>query len=161
MQPDEVYNLGAQYHVAVSFETPEYTADVDVIGTLRILEAIRLLGYEKKTRFYQASTSELYGEVQDTPQKKTTPFYFRSPYAAAKLYAYWVTANYRESYGMSVCNGILFNHELNRRGETFVTRKVTLGLSNIAYGLEEYFYLSSSRSLYNCLPAPKNLIKKA
>ena len=137
VQPDEVYNLGAQSHVAVSFESPEYTADVDAMGTLRILEAIRLLGLEKKTRFYQASTSELYGLVQETPQKETTPFYPRSPYAVAKLYAYWIVVNYREAYGMHACNGILFNHESPRRGETFVTRKITRGLANIAQGLEQ------------------------
>ncbi len=137
VQPDEVYNLGAQSHVAVSFESPEYTADVDALGTLRLLEAIRLLGLEKKTRFYQASTSELFGLVQEVPQKETTPFYPRSPYAAAKLYAYWITVNYREAYGMYACNGILFNHESPRRGETFVTRKITRGLANIATGLEE------------------------
>ncbi len=135
-QPDEIYNLGAQSHVAVSFESPEYTADVDAMGTLRILEAIRILGLEKKTRFYQASTSELYGLVQETPQKETTPFYPRSPYAVAKLYAYWITVNYREAYGMYACNGILFNHESPRRGETFVTRKITRGLANISQGLE-------------------------
>jgi len=129
-QPDEIYNLGAQSHVAVSFESPEYTADVDGMGTLRILEAIRILGLEKKTRFYQASTSELYGLVQETPQKETTPFYPRSPYAVAKLYAYWITVNYREAYGMYACNGILFNHESPRRGETFVTRKITRGLTS-------------------------------
>jgi GDPmannose 4,6-dehydratase len=127
VQPDEVYNLGAQSHVAVSFESPEYTADVDGMGTLRILEAIRILGLQKKTRFYQASTSELYGLVQEIPQKETTPFYPRSPYAVAKLYAYWITVNYREAYGMYACNGILFNHESPRRGETFVTRKITRG----------------------------------
>jgi GDPmannose 4,6-dehydratase len=136
VQPDEVYNLGAMSHVAVSFESPEYTADVDGIGTLRLLEAIRLLGLEKKTRFYQASTSELYGLVQQIPQRETTPFYPRSPYAVAKLYAYWITVNYREAYGMYACNGILFNHESPRRGETFVTRKITRGLANIAQGLE-------------------------
>jgi len=136
VQPDEVYNLGAQSHVAVSFESPEYTADVDAMGTLRLLEAIRLLGLDKKTRFYQASTSELYGLVQEIPQKETTPFYPRSPYAVAKLYAYWITVNYREAYGMYACNGILFNHESPRRGETFVTRKITRGLANIAQGLE-------------------------
>ncbi|MGZ8096562.1 MAG: GDP-mannose 4,6-dehydratase, partial [Methylosarcina sp.] len=130
-QPDEVYNLGAQSHVAVSFESPEYTADVDAMGTLRLLEAIRLLGMEKKTRFYQASTSELYGLVQEIPQKETTPFYPRSPYAVAKLYAYWIVINYREAYGMYACNGILFNHESPRRGETFVTRKITRALANI------------------------------
>jgi len=134
VRPDEVYNLGAQSHVAVSFESPEYTADVDALGTLRLLEAIRIAGLEKETRFYQASTSELYGLVQEVPQKETTPFYPRSPYAAAKLYAYWITVNYREAYGMYACNGILFNHESPRRGETFVTRKITRGLSNIAQG---------------------------
>lgn len=147
IQPDEVYNLGAMSHVAVSFESPEYTADVDAIGTLRLLEAIRFLGLEKKTRFYQASTSELYGLVQEIPQKETTPFYPRSPYAVAKLYAYWITVNYRESYGMYACNGILFNHESPRRGETFVTRKITRGLSNIAQGLEKCLYLGNMDSL--------------
>lgn len=147
VQPDEVYNLGAQSHVAVSFESPEYTADVDAMGTLRILEAIRLLGLEKKTRFYQASTSELYGLVQETPQKETTPFYPRSPYAVAKLYAYWITVNYREAYGMYACNGILFNHESPRRGETFVTRKITRGLANIAHGLEKCLYMGNIDSL--------------
>ncbi|WP_022963952.1 GDP-mannose 4,6-dehydratase [Halopseudomonas pelagia] len=147
VQPDEVYNLGAQSHVAVSFEAPEYTADVDAMGTLRILEAIRLLGLEKKTRFYQASTSELYGLVQETPQKETTPFYPRSPYAVAKLYAYWITVNYREAYGMYACNGILFNHESPRRGETFVTRKITRGLANIAQGLEHCLYMGNIDSL--------------
>ncbi|HCI53992.1 MAG TPA: GDP-mannose 4,6-dehydratase [Gallionella sp.] len=147
VQPDEVYNLGAQSHVAVSFESPEYTADVDGMGTLRILEAIRLLGLEKKTRFYQASTSELYGLVQETPQKETTPFYPRSPYAVAKLYAYWITVNYREAYGMYACNGILFNHESPRRGETFVTRKITRGLANIAQGLEACLYMGNIDSL--------------
>lgn len=146
-QPDEIYNLGAQSHVAVSFESPEYTADVDGIGALRILEAIRLLGLEKKTRFYQASTSELYGLVQEIPQKETTPFYPRSPYAAAKLYAYWITVNYRESYGMYACNGILFNHESPRRGETFVTRKITRGLANIAQGLEKCLYMGNMDAL--------------
>lgn len=146
-QPDEIYNLGAQSHVAVSFESPEYTADVDALGTLRLLEAIRILGLEKKTRFYQASTSELYGLVQETPQKETTPFYPRSPYAVAKMYAYWITVNYRESYGMYACNGILFNHESPRRGETFVTRKVTRGLANIAQGLEECLYMGNMDSL--------------
>ena len=130
IKPDEIYNLGAQSHVAVSFDSPEYTADVDAIGTLRILEAIRLLGLQKKTRFYQASTSELYGLVQEIPQKETTPFYPRSPYAVAKLYAYWICVNYREAYGIYACNGILFNHESPRRGETFVTRKITRGLAN-------------------------------
>lgn len=147
IQPDEVYNLGAQSHVAVSFESPEYTADVDAMGTLRLLEAIRLLGLEKKTRFYQASTSELYGLVQETPQKETTPFYPRSPYAVAKMYAYWITVNYRESYGMYACNGILFNHESPRRGETFVTRKITRAISNIAYGLEPCLYLGNMDAL--------------
>jgi GDPmannose 4,6-dehydratase len=147
VQPDEVYNLGAQSHVAVSFESPEYTADVDAMGTLRLLEAIRLLGLEKKTRFYQASTSELYGLVQEIPQKETTPFYPRSPYAVAKLYAYWITVNYREAYGMYACNGILFNHESPRRGETFVTRKVTRGLANIAQGLEECLYMGNMDAL--------------
>lgn len=146
-QPDEIYNLGAQSHVAVSFESPEYTADVDAIGTLRILEAIRILGLEKKTRFYQASTSELYGLVQETPQKETTPFYPRSPYAAAKMYAYWITVNYREAYGMYACNGILFNHESPRRGETFVTRKITRGLANIAQGLEKCLYMGNIDAL--------------
>ena len=144
--PDEVYNLGAQSHVAVSFETPEYTADVVGIGTLRLLEAIRLLGLEKKTRFYQASTSELFGLVQETPQTETTPFYPRSPYAVAKLYSYWITINYREAYGMYACNGILFNHESPRRGETFVTRKITRGLANIAQGLEQCIYLGNMDS---------------
>lgn len=147
VQPDEVYNLGAQSHVAVSFESPEYTADVDAIGTLRLLEAIRFLGLEKKTRFYQASTSELYGLVQEIPQKETTPFYPRSPYAVAKLYAYWITVNYRESYGIYACNGILFNHESPRRGETFVTRKITRGLANIAQGLEKCLYLGNMDAL--------------
>ena len=146
-QPDEVYNLGAQSHVAVSFESPEYTADVDAMGTLRLLEAIRILGLEKKTRFYQASTSELYGLVQETPQKETTPFYPRSPYAVAKMYAYWITVNYREAYGMYACNGILFNHESPRRGETFVTRKVTRGLANIAQGLDNCLYKGNIDSL--------------
>lgn len=147
IQPDEVYNLGAQSHVAVSFESPEYTADVDAIGTLRLLEAIRFLGLEKKTRFYQASTSELYGLVQEIPQKETTPFYPRSPYAVAKMYAYWITVNYRESYGIYACNGILFNHESPRRGETFVTRKITRGISNIAQGLEPCLYLGNMDAL--------------
>ncbi|GAA6160048.1 GDP-mannose 4,6-dehydratase [Ruegeria sp. HU-ET01832] len=147
VQPDEVYNLGAQSHVAVSFESPEYTADVDAIGTLRLLEAIRFLGLEKKTRFYQASTSELYGLVQEIPQKETTPFHPRSPYAVAKLYSYWITVNYREAYGMYACNGILFNHESPRRGETFVTRKITRGLANIAQGLEECLYMGNIDSL--------------
>ena len=146
-QPDEIYNLGAQSHVAVSFESPEYTADVDAMGTLRILEAIRILGLEKKTRFYQASTSELYGLVQETPQKETTPFYPRSPYAVAKLYAYWITVNYREAYGIYACNGILFNHESPRRGETFVTRKITRGLSNISQGLEDCLYMGNIDAL--------------
>jgi GDPmannose 4,6-dehydratase len=146
-QPDEIYNLGAQSHVAVSFESPEYTADVDAIGTLRLLEAIRILGLEKKTRFYQASTSELYGLVQEIPQKETTPFYPRSPYAAAKMYAYWITVNYREAYGMYACNGILFNHESPRRGETFVTRKITRGLANIAQGLESCIYMGNLDAL--------------
>ena len=146
-QPDEIYNLGAQSHVAVSFESPEYTADVDAIGPLRILEAIRILGLEKKTRFYQASTSELYGLVQETPQKESTPFYPRSPYAVAKLYAYWITVNYREAYGLYACNGILFNHESERRGETFVTRKVTRGLANIAQGLEQCLYMGNIDAL--------------
>ncbi len=146
-QPDEIYNLAAQSHVAVSFESPEYTADVDALGTLRILEAIRFLGMEKKTRFYQASTSELYGLVRETPQKETTPFYPRSPYAVAKLYAYWITVNYRESYDMYACNGILFNHESMRRGETFVTRKITRGLANIAQGIEESLSLGNMDAL--------------
>ena len=146
-QPDEIYNLGAQSHVAVSFESPEYTADVDGMGTLRILEAIRILGLEKKTRFYQASTSELYGQVQEIPQKETTPFYPRSPYAVAKLYAYWITVNYREAYGMYACNGILFNHESPRRGETFVTRKITRGLANISQGLESCLYMGNIDAL--------------
>jgi GDPmannose 4,6-dehydratase len=147
VQPDEVYNLGAQSHVAVSFESPEYTADVDAMGTLRLLEAIRLLGLEKKTKFYQASTSELYGLVQEIPQKETTPFYPRSPYAVAKMYAYWITVNYREAYGMYACNGILFNHESPRRGETFVTRKITRGLANIAQGLERCLYMGNMNAL--------------
>ena len=146
-QPDEIYNLGAQSHVAVSFESPEYTADVDAMGTLRILEAIRILGLEKKTRFYQASTSELYGLVQETPQKETTPFYPRSPYAVAKMYAYWITVNYREAYGMYACNGILFNHESPRRGETFVTRKITRGLANISQGLQDCLYMGNIDAL--------------
>jgi GDPmannose 4,6-dehydratase len=146
-QPDEIYNLGAQSHVAVSFESPEYTADVDAIGTLRLLEAIRILGLEHKTRFYQASTSELYGLVQEVPQRETTPFYPRSPYAAAKLYAYWITVNYREAYGIYACNGILFNHESPRRGETFVTRKVTRGLCNIAQGLEQCLHMGNIDAL--------------
>ena len=147
VQPDEIYNLGAQSHVAVSFEAPEYTADVDALGTLRILEAVRFLGLEHKTRFYQASTSELFGLVQETPQRETTPFYPRSPYAVAKMYAYWITINYRESYGMYACNGILFNHESMRRGETFVTRKITLGLANIALGLDKCLHLGNMDSL--------------
>jgi GDPmannose 4,6-dehydratase len=146
-QPDEIYNLGAMSHVAVSFESPEYTADVDAIGTLRLLEAIRILGLEKKTRFYQASTSELYGLVQEIPQKETTPFYPRSPYAVAKLYAYWIVVNYREAYGLFACNGILFNHESPRRGETFVTRKITRGLANIAQGLESCLYMGNLNAL--------------
>ena len=147
VRPDEVYNLGAQSHVAVSFESPEYTADVDATGTLRLLEAIRFLGLEKTTKFYQASTSELYGLVQETPQRETTPFHPRSPYAVAKLYAYWICVNYREAYGMYACNGILFNHESPRRGETFVTRKVTRGLSNIAMGLEPCLYMGNIDAL--------------
>ncbi len=146
-QPDEIYNLGAMSHVAVSFDSPEYTADVDGIGTLRILEAIRILGLEKKTRFYQASTSELYGLVQEIPQKETTPFYPRSPYAVAKMYAYWIVVNYREAYGIYACNGILFNHESPRRGETFVTRKITRGLANIAQGLEPCLYMGNMDAL--------------
>jgi GDPmannose 4,6-dehydratase len=146
-QPNEIYNLGAMSHVAVSFESPEYTADVDAIGTLRLLEAIRILGLEKKIRFYQASTSELYGLVQETPQKETTPFYPRSPYAVAKMYAYWITVNYREAYGMYACNGILFNHESPRRGETFVTRKITRGLANISQGLESCLYMGNIDAL--------------
>ena len=146
-QPDEIYNLGAQSHVAVSFESPEYTADTDAIGALRILEAIRILGLEKKTRFYQASTSELYGLVQEIPQKETTPFYPRSPYAVAKLYAYWITVNYREAYGIYACNGILFNHESERRGETFVTRKITRGLANIAQGIEKCLHMGNIDAL--------------
>lgn len=147
VQPDEVYNLGAQSHVAVSFDAPEYTTDVDAMGTLRLLEAIRFLGLENKTKFYQASTSELYGLVQETPQKETTPFYPRSPYAVAKLYAYWITINYREAYGIYACNGILFNHESPRRGETFVTRKITRGLCNIAQGLENCLYIGNMDAL--------------
>ena len=142
-QPDEVYNLGAQSHVAVSFEEPEYTANSDALGTLRILEALRILGMEKKTRFYQASTSELYGKVAETPQKETTPFYPRSPYGVAKLYAYWITVNYREAYGMFACNGILFNHESPVRGETFVTRKVTRALARIALGTQDCLYIGN------------------
>jgi GDPmannose 4,6-dehydratase len=147
VRPDEVYNLGAQSHVAVSFEAPEYTADVDALGTLRLLEAIRFLGLEESTRFYQASTSELYGLVQEIPQKETTPFHPRSPYAVAKMYAYWITVNYREAYGMYACNGILFNHESPRRGETFVTRKITRGIANIAQGLEARLFLGNMDSL--------------
>jgi GDPmannose 4,6-dehydratase len=143
VQPDEIYNLGAQSHVAVSFESPEYTADVDGLGTLRILEAVRLLGLEKKTRIYQASTSELYGLVQETPQTEQTPFYPRSPYGVAKLYAFWIIVNYREAYGMYACNGILFNHESPRRGETFVSRKITRGLSNISQGLDKCLYMGN------------------
>ena len=146
-QPDEIYNLGAQSHVAVSFESPEYTADVDALGPLRLLEAIRILGLQKKTRFYQASTSELYGLVQEVPQKETTPFYPRSPYGVAKLYAYWITVNYREAYGLYACNGILFNHESPRRGETFVTRKITRALANISQGLESCLYLGNLDAL--------------
>ena len=147
VKPDEVYNLGAQSHVAVSFEAPEYTADVDGLGVLRLLEAIRLLGMEKSVKFYQASTSELYGDVRETPQKETTPFHPRSPYAVAKMYAYWIVVNYRESYGMFACNGILFNHESPRRGETFVTRKITRGIANIAQGLEACLYLGNMDAL--------------
>ena len=147
VQPDEIYNLAAQSHVAVSFETPEYTANADGVGTLRILEAIRILGMEKKTRFYQASTSELYGLVQEVPQKETTPFYPRSPYAVAKLYAYWITVNYREAYGMFACNGILFNHESPIRGETFVTRKITRAMARIALGLQDCLYLGNMNAL--------------
>ena len=147
VQPDEIYNLGAMSHVAVSFESPEYTADADGMGTLRILEAIRILGLEKKTRFYQASTSELYGLVQETPQKETTPFYPRSPYAVAKMYAYWITVNYREAYGIYACNGILFNHESPLRGETFVTRKITRAISRIALGLQDCLYLGNMSAL--------------
>jgi len=147
VQPDEIYNLAAQSHVAVSFEEPEYTADSDGIGTLRILDAIRILGMEKKTRFYQASTSELYGKVQEVPQTETTPFYPRSPYAAAKIYAYWITVNYRESYGIYACNGILFNHESPRRGETFVTRKITRALARIKLGLQDCLYLGNMNAL--------------
>src|SRR6056300_702321 len=146
-QPDEIYNLGAQSHVAVSFESPEYTADVDAMGALRLLEAIRFLGMEETTKFYQASTSELYGLVQEVPQKETTPFYPRSPYAVAKMYAYWITVNYRESYGIYACNGILFNHESPRRGETFVTRKITRAVSNISQGLEQCLYLGNMDAL--------------
>ena len=147
VMPDEIYNLAAQSHVAVSFEEPEYTANADGLGTLRILEAIRILGLQKKTRFYQASTSELYGLVQEIPQKETTPFYPRSPYAVAKLYAYWITVNYREAYGMYACNGILFNHESPVRGETFVTRKITRAISRIAVGLQDEFYLGNLSAL--------------
>ena len=147
VQPDEIYNLGAMSHVAVSFETPEYTANADGIGTLRLLEAIRILGLDKKTRFYQASTSELYGQVQETPQTETTPFYPRSPYAVAKLYAYWITVNYREAYGLYACNGILFNHESPLRGETFVTRKITRAIARIALGLQDCLYLGNMSAL--------------
>ena len=147
VRPDEIYNLGAQSHVAVSFESPEYTADVDATGALRLLEAIRFLGLENKTRYYQASSSELYGLVQETPQTETTPFYPRSPYAVARLYAYWITVNYREAYGLYACNGILFNHESPRRGETFVTRKITRGLANIAQGLEPCLYMGNIDAL--------------
>jgi GDPmannose 4,6-dehydratase len=147
IQPDEIYNLAAQSHVAVSFEEPEYTANADAIGTLRVLEAIRILGLEKTTRFYQASTSELYGKVQETPQTETTPFYPRSPYAAAKLYAFWITVNYREAYGIYACNGILFNHESPVRGETFVTRKITRGLSRIKAGLQDSLFMGNLDSL--------------
>ena len=147
IRPDEIYNLGAQSHVSVSFESPEYTANSDALGTLRILEAVRLLGLSKKTKIYQASTSELYGLVQEVPQKETTPFYPRSPYAVSKLYAYWITVNYRESYGIFACNGILFNHESPRRGETFVTRKITRGLSRINEGIEDCIFLGNLNSL--------------
>ncbi len=147
VQPDEIYNLAAMSHVAVSFETPEYTANADGIGTLRILEAIRILGLEKKTRFYQASTSELYGLVQETPQRESTPFYPRSPYAVAKLYGYWITVNYREAYGLYACNGILFNHESPLRGETFVTRKITRAIARMALGLQDYLYLGNLSAL--------------
>lgn len=147
VQPDEIYNLAAQSHVAVSFESPEYTADVDALGTLRLLEAIRILGLVDKTRFYQASTSELFGKVQEIPQKETTPFYPRSPYAAAKLYSYWITVNYREAYGLYACNGILFNHESPLRGETFVTRKITRGLARIKVGLQDTLYLGNMDAL--------------
>ncbi|PSU22935.1 GDP-mannose 4,6-dehydratase [Photobacterium kishitanii] len=147
IQPDELYNLGAMSHVAVSFESPEYAADVDAMGTIRLLEAIRINGLENKTRFYQASTSELFGEVQETPQRETTPFYPRSPYAVAKMYAYWITVNYRESYGMYACNGILFNHESPRRGETFVTRKITRTIANISQGLESCLHLGNMDAL--------------
>ncbi len=147
VDPDEIYNLGAQSHVAVSFEAPEYTSDVDALGTLRILEGIRLLGKENKIRFYQASSSELYGKVQETPQTERTPFYPRSPYAVAKMFAFWIVVNYRESYGMYACNGILFNHESPRRGETFVTRKITRGLANIFCGLEKCLYMGNLNAL--------------
>ena len=147
VEPDEIYNLGAQSHVAVSFESPEYTADVDAIGTLRLLEAIRFLGLNEKTKFYQASTSELYGLVQETPQSEKTPFYPRSPYAVAKLYSYWITKNYREAYGIYACNGILFNHESPRRGETFVTRKITRGLANLALGMQAKLYMGNLDAL--------------
>src|SRR5450631_2025526 len=147
VQPDEIYNLAAQSHVAVSFETPEYTANSDALGTLRLLEAIRILGLGKKTRFYQASTSEMFGKVRETPQRETTPFYPRSPYGVAKLYAYWITVNYREAYGMYACNGILFNHESPIRGETFVTRKITRGLARIREGLDDCLYLGNLDSL--------------
>ena len=147
VQPDEIYNLAAQSHVAVSFETPEYTANADALGTLRLLEAIRILGFEKKTRFYQASTSEMFGKVQEIPQKETTPFYPRSPYGAAKVYAYWITVNYRESYGLYACNGILFNHESPMRGETFVTRKITRGLARIREGLDQCLFLGNLDAL--------------
>lgn len=147
IQPDEIYNLGAMSHVAVSFESPEYVADVDALGTMRLLEAIRINGFESKTRFYQASTSELYGEVREIPQKETTPFHPRSPYAVAKMYAYWITVNYRESYGMYACNGILFNHESPRRGETFVTRKITRAIANISQGLESCLQLGNMDAL--------------
>ena len=144
VQPDEIYNLAAQSHVSVSFETPEYTANSDALGTLRVLEAIRILGLEKKTRFYQASTSEMFGKVQEIPQKETTPFYPRSPYGAAKVYAYWITVNYREAYGLYACNGILFNHESPMRGETFVSRKITRALTRIRVGLQEKLHLGES-----------------
>ena len=147
IQPDEIYNLGAQSHVAVSFDTPEYTANVDAMGTLRLLEAIRFLGLDKKTKFYQASTSELYGLVQEIPQTEKTPFHPRSPYAVAKMYAYWITVNYREAYGIYACNGILFNHESKRRGETFVTRKITRGIANVALGLEKCIYMGNLDAL--------------
>src|SRR5581483_10960538 len=147
VQPDEIYNLAAQSHVAVSFETPEYTANADALGTLRLLEAVRILGLEKKTRFYQASTSEMFGKVQETPQRETTPFYPRSPYGAAKVYGHWITVNYREAYGMFACNGILFNHESPLRGETFVTRKITRALTRIHYGLDTCLYLGNLHSL--------------